>query len=348
MSDNQPNDPRNEEVDLGQLFNAIGRLFEKLFSFIGSIFIKLFSLLIYALKPIVNNIKFIAIVLLLAGISGYVVQQFRTPVYQSDMLVRPYFDSKYQLDNNVKYFNALIGQGNIKELSKIFEIDSVQASSLKGFTMEAGPEDLMKEYDTYLKSIDSTLVTIVPYEEFVENRALLDANIFSITAMAKRRDVFIGLEEGFSKTFENEFSRQLREKRDDTIRLRKASLEKQLDQIDKLQRVYIDLIEKEAEQPEVTIGAEGMFPLQQTKRETKEYDLLQRELAIRTAINSLNEQLVKEDRYFDIISGFDEIGEYKPGLRNNFTILLPALAFLLMVTAFLLLRVFKFIKEYEN
>jgi hypothetical protein len=170
MDQTKPNNPQNDEVDLGQLFNAIGRLFERLFQFIASIFKGLFSVVIYSLKPLVNNIKLISIVLLVAAIAGYIVQQYRTPIYQSDMLVRPYFDSKYQLDNNVKYFNALIGQGNIRELIKIFEIDSVEASSLTGFRMEAGPEDLMKEYDSYLKSIDSSLVEIIPYEEFLKNR----------------------------------------------------------------------------------------------------------------------------------------------------------------------------------
>jgi hypothetical protein len=214
--------------------------------------------------------------------------------------------------------------------------------------MEVGPEDVMKEYDMYLKTIDSTLAEIIPFTEFQKNRELLDANIFAITATAKKQDVFVGLEKGFSKTFENEFSKRLREKRDDTIRLRKASLEKQLEQVQKLQQVYIGLIEKEAEKAEATLGAEGMFPLTQTKRETKEYDLLQRELSIRSQINELEEQLIKDDRYFDIVSGFDEIGAYRSGLRDNYLLLFPVLAFVLMAAGFILARVYIFIRDYEN
>jgi hypothetical protein len=37
MSTNTPNNAENEEVDLGQLFNAIGKLFSRLFEFIGNI-----------------------------------------------------------------------------------------------------------------------------------------------------------------------------------------------------------------------------------------------------------------------------------------------------------------------
>ena len=59
---------QNEEVDLGQLFNAIGKLFEKLIAFIGKIFKALFSTVIYALKPIVNHFKVIAIVVMVAAI----------------------------------------------------------------------------------------------------------------------------------------------------------------------------------------------------------------------------------------------------------------------------------------
>lgn len=348
MSDHKP-DLQNEEVDLGQLFNAIGKLFEKFFVFMAKIFKGLFEIIIYSLKPIVNNFKLISIAVFGAAILGFIAEKFEAPVYESDMLVKPYFDSKYQLKNNVDYFNALISEGNIEELTSIFEIDSSKAVTLVEFQMEIGPEtpnDLFLEYDAYLKSIDSSLASEVTYKDFVDNRDLLAANLFSIKAIAKQNNVFKGLEKGFSKTFENDYSRRLREKRDDTIKLRRASLERQLQEVQKLQQVYVKLIEKEADNPEVSIGAEGMFPLQQTKRETKEYDLLQRELQLRGQINALDEKLVKEDVYFDILTSFEEVGSVSGGLVRSNMVVFPLIVFGVMLLSFIFVKCFVFIKNY--
>ena len=351
MSDLKDTNPQNEEVDLGQLFNAIGRLFESLFTFIGKLFRGIFKILIYSLKPLVNNFKIIFTVILFFAVVGFVAEKFKAPVYESDMLVRPYFDSKYQLANNVNYFNALIGEQNLSELSTIFEIDSLRAKELLGFEMKIGPEtpnDLLKEYDAYLKSIDSTLAVEVNYEEFIENRDVLAANVFSIVAKAKTNDVFVSLEKGFRKTFENEYSKRLREKRDDTIKLRRDSYVKQLEEIKRLQEVYVKVIEAESANPGVSIGTEGMFPLQQSKRETKEYDLLQKDFQLRTAISRLDEILVKEDVYFDILAGFEEVGARTSSLKQRYSLIFPGTAFAIMILAFVLIKVFNFIKEYDS
>lgn len=351
MSDLKDTNPQNEEVDLGQLFNAIGKLFEKLFNFIASLFRGIFKVIIYSLKPLVNNFKLISVVVLLFAIVGFVAEKFKAPIYESDMLVRPYFDSKYQLANNVNYFNALIGEQNLSELSIIFEIDTLRAKELLSFEMKIGPEtpnDLLKEYDTYLKSIDSTLAVQVSYEEFIENRDILAANVFSIVAKAKKNDVFVSLEKGFRKTFENEYSKRIRTKRDDTIKLRRESYEKQLEEVRRLQEVYVKVIESDSENPEVSIGPEGMFPLQQTKRETKEFDLLQKELQLRTEISKLDEILVKDDVYFDILAGFEEVGSRANSITMRYSIILPAIAFGIIILSFVLIKVFNFIKNYDN
>ena len=50
MSELKSTDPNNEEVDLGQLFNAIGKLFDKFFAFFGKLFKGLLEIIIYILN----------------------------------------------------------------------------------------------------------------------------------------------------------------------------------------------------------------------------------------------------------------------------------------------------------
>ena len=50
-----PQQPNNEEVDLGQLFDAIGKLFERLYNFIVSIFEFIFRIIILGSKAVIDN-----------------------------------------------------------------------------------------------------------------------------------------------------------------------------------------------------------------------------------------------------------------------------------------------------
>lgn len=351
MSDKLPQESQNEEVDLGQLFNAIGKLFEKLFSFIGQLIKGIFSAIIFSLKPIVNNFKMILIILMASALIGFVVERLRAPIYVSDMLVRPYYDSKYQLANNVDYFNALIGSENYKELSNIFEIDSsTTAKELIGFEIEIGPEtqnDLLKEYDDYLKSLDSTLAVEVTYEDFIENRDILAGSIFSIKAKATNNDIFPSLEQGFIKTFENEYSTKLKARSDSIRQVQKLNYLVELERIENLQKTYLDIKTNESNKGEVRLGVDGLIPLIQEKTETKEFELFQEELRIRNALRLLEEEALEESEYYDILSSFEEVGTVELDIMERFSLVFPLVCLLIMVIVYIALRIFKFIKEYE-
>ncbi|GAB5565110.1 MAG: hypothetical protein Wins2KO_21730 [Winogradskyella sp.] len=350
MSENSANNPQNEEVDLGQLFNAIGRLFSNLFNFIASIFKGLFKLLIYALKPLINNFKIISIILLALAVIGFVADKFRKDIYTSDMLVKPYFDSKYQLANNVDYFNALIKSSNYSELSRIFEIDTSEAKELIEFEMEIGPEtknDLLIDYNEYLSEIDSTLADDVSFDDFIANRDILAASIFSIKAKAHQIDIFKSLEKGFINTFENEYSKKLKEIRDDKLDKNKEIYLGQLEKIDSLQTAYFKIKVSESQNQSANISS-TLFPMIQDKSQTREFELFQEELKIRERIRLIEEQKIEENDYYDILSGFEEVGKQQLQLSEKYFVVLPSLALILMAISFLLYNVFNYIKDYEE
>ncbi|WP_299521452.1 hypothetical protein [Winogradskyella sp.] len=351
MSDKVPQESQNEEVDLGQLFNAIGRLFEKLFAFIRRLFKSLFSALIFALKPLVNNFKLIAILLMISALIGFSIEKLNEPTFISEMLVRPYYDSKYQLANNVDYFNALISSENYGELSNIFEIDSsTTAKQLIGFEIEIGPEtqnDLIKEYDDYIKSLDSTLAVDVTYEDFIENRDILAGSIFSVKARAISNDIFPSLEQGFIKTFQNEYSIKLKDRTDSIRNVKKRIYLQELERVENLQKMYLDIKTSESKREEATLGVGGIIPLVQAKTETKEFELFQEELKIRNSLRILEEEALEESEYYDILSSFEEVGTIEKNVFERYSLVFPALSMLIMTLVYCLLKAFKFIKEYE-
>ena len=114
MSKELQQPPQSEEVDLGQLFKMIGNMFDRLFQFIGGIFKSVFSVIIYTIKAVISNFKIIVLAMVLAGVIGYALEKTKQPVFTSSMLVKPYFDSKFQLVTNIKYYNALIEDKGFK------------------------------------------------------------------------------------------------------------------------------------------------------------------------------------------------------------------------------------------
>lgn len=350
MSDNKSQPSQNEEVDLGQLFNAIGRMFDRFFKFLGNIFKGLFSVIIYALKPVVNNIKIISIVVMAAVIVGFIADYFKSPVYYSDMLVRPYFDSKYQLANNIDYYNALIESSNYGELASVFDIDAIEAKELLSFEIEIGPEtqnDLLREYDEYIRSIDSTLANDVTYDDYISNRDILAGTIFSIKAKSTKHDIFKSLESGFVETLENDYSRKLKRKRDSSLLVRVKGYQEEIHRIDSLQGIYLNIMKSESEDNKISISSSSLFPLMQERTKTREYDLFQEELAIREKARKLEETLIEESDYFDILSGFEEVGTKESELIDKYTIVFPILSVIVMALVLILSNLYKFIKEYE-
>ncbi len=350
-SNNKPIQPtNNEEIDLGQLFNAIGRMFEKFFNFIAGIFKGLFKLLILALKPFVENIKLISAVILISVILGFFLDKSKTPVYYSEMLVQPHFESKYKLSNNINYFNALIKTQKINELSKIFEIDSAHAASLINFELNAGLETsntILLEYNDYIKTIDTSLTSVVSFEDYLKNRDILSGSIFAVKARSKDNNIFPRLENGFTKTFENPYSKKLKKIRDSTIQIKKESYNKELARLDSLQRIYLELKKSEAENGAFKLGSGGAFPMQLERTETREYDLFQEELKVRRAIRTLDEELIEESVFYDIIAGFEEEGNLETGFLKNNIVILPLTALAIMIISFLFYNIFIFIKNYE-
>ena len=350
MSEKLPQQPNNEEVDLGQLFNAIGNLFQRLFNFIGSIFKGIFSAIIYTIKPLVENFKLVLVAILLTGVLGYILEKTKEPIYYSEMVVKPYFDSKYQLSNNINYYNALIGSGNVKELSSIFEIDTLNAKELKGFTLEAGPEtqnDLFVEYDEYVKSIDTSLVDELNYKDYLDKRELMSSRVFAIKAKSSKIDIFTKLQNGFIKTFENDFSIHQKRVRDTMAYIKRSTLTTELSRLDTIQKTYLEAIKNESQNQNLVLGTGSMFPLLEEKTVTKEYELFIKEQGIRRELNELNRTIAEENTFFDILAPFDKLGIKDTSFSHRYSLLFPALALVVFILVFLVLKVFNFIKDYE-
>lgn len=340
-----------EEVDLLVLFNYIGEKINNFFGLFITLFKSIFLVFILASKAIFNNLKLIVIVMALAAIAGFISQKAKPKVYDSSMLVRTYFDAKYQLATNVQYYNALLGDKDYKELSSIFSIGEDAVKEIVGFEMSVGPEtenDRILEYDLFLKSIDSTRAEEIAYSDFLENRDIYTGNLFEIRVESHKKDIFKSLETGINRSFENRYSTKKMEKRDSMISIKRKSILESIDQIDSLKKVYIKVIQNESVSPKANISLGEGFPLMQEKSQTKEYQLLDKEIKLKDELRSLDEQKLEENVFFDVISSFQVVGNEVKHWYDRYVILFPLAAFLLLCLGFLFRKFALYVKNYES
>jgi hypothetical protein len=130
-----PKQTKNEEVDLFQLFNFFQQKINSFFALILKGFKSIFSRIISFLQVLQQHFIKIAVLVIVAFILGYVYDGSKPKVYSSSMIVKPLFESKYQLVTNIGYYNELSASGNHNKLSEIFALSKEDAKSIKGFSV---------------------------------------------------------------------------------------------------------------------------------------------------------------------------------------------------------------------
>lgn len=351
MSKEVPKGTQNEEVDLGQLFNMIGRSFDRLFNFISTVFKSIYSVIIYSLQAVITNFKIVAIVVFLAAVLGFVLQQTEKDIYESQMLVKPYFDSKFQLVTNINYYNALIGEKDYDQLMSIFEIDEESAKQIIQFDIHPGPEnenDKIKQYDNFVKSIDSVRAQDISFDEFIENRSIYSGDVFEINVKSYKKDIFRSLEEGLNSTFTNTYSVKKMQKRDSLISIERKRILASIKEVDSLKKVYLRVMEEESKTKEGSYTTRDGMSFIQEKTKTKEYELLQEENKLRQALSKLDAKKVEEDVYFDTLSSFQDVGAKYTSIWNLYILVLPIIAFALLCLVYLIKKLIKYVLSYEG
>ena len=352
MSNNPQPQNTNDEVDLGQLFKLIGDVFNRFLRFIASIFKAIFSVIIYSLKAVVLNFKIIAIALILAVLIGFGLQKAKPDTYDSTMLVKTYYDSKYQLVDNINYYDALVGEGDFKTLSEIFNVQEEVIKNIKSVEIEIGPEtenERLKDYNNFLKSLDTvSRLKAISYDDYIENRGDYYGDFFAITITSTQKDIFPKLNYGLENSFTNLYSLQKKQKSDSLIQIEKKNIFDQLNQVDSLQQVYIKVLadESQLKKSEISLG-EGGFSLSSDKTNTKEYELLNKEIELRDKLRRLEERKVNEDVFFEIISSFQKVGKKTSKWYTNFLLIFPAITFIVLCIVYLLSKLVKYVVKYE-
>jgi hypothetical protein len=267
------------------------------------------------------------------------------------MLVKPYFESKFQLVTNINYYNALIAEEDYPQLIDIFDLDSLSAKELIEFEINPGPEtenERILQYERFIKAIDSIRAQDIDFDDYIDNRSIYAGNTFEISVRSYKKDIFKSLENGLNTTFENTYSVKKMKKRDSIITLDKQRILRSLKNIDSLKKVYIKVMQDEVSSGGTTLTSKDGISLVQERVKTREYELLTEELKLRQQLTALETRKVEEDVYFDTLSGFQDVGSIYSSIWQKYSLIFPTLAFILLCLIYLTIKIILFVKEYEG
>ena len=346
----QPEKNNKEEVDLIVFFNLIGNTFNKILDFIKSIFVGIYGLFIGIVKAVLENIKIILAVAVVAIVIGYVLDTQKEKIYYSEMFVVPKFQSKYELINSIKYYNSLIAVRDTEELTSQFGINEKEAKSLISFEVEIGPEsknEQLESFNGFLKTLDSTTKTKITFEDYIANRNIYTASVFLLRARSHNYKIFKKLEGGLSKSINNVFSDIEKKKRDSVLILEKENLELSLVEVRKMKDAYLDVLQKESEKNIVSSNLGSSLGFQVEKTNTKEDQLLAKELDILKQLNALKKELVVNDEIFEKISSFKEKGLLEDVWYKKYKIIFPLIALVLLALVGSFIKFYKHVVNYK-
>ncbi|WP_296378196.1 hypothetical protein [Winogradskyella sp.] len=362
MSENNKPTPQNEEVDLGQIFVYIEKLFKKL----GELISKLFGFLMYALGKlvvflflIINVVMKHFIIIGLAGILGFAIPYFLEKTtkkrYIASMLIKQNYNTGNVLYSNIRRYNDLATAGDSINLSKELNLATGKTLNLKEFSILGfrNKNQILEEYTQYIKGMDS--IDKPSFGSYSLNVDLSSSSIQNISVTSMRPDIYDGLSESIITSINNSsFFLKEKEEAIENIKNEIKITQDIINKSDSLQDKYFEILNKyygASENSDNSRQGTLNFNLANNKDKinTKEFELFQIQQNNKQKLNDLQAQLLRKQNIIELQKDFES-----PTLvSNNYKDLklkLPIISMLIVLLFFVLrsLSVRKYIKEYGS
>ena len=352
MSKNLPEQPKSEEVDLGQLFKLIGNAFNRFFKFVGSILNSFFLAFVWLVFFVKKHI----IKLVIAGVFGiafgFIRERISEPIYKSSIVVKQNYRTGENLYTNLENYNRLISENDSITLSNDLQITPNEAQNILDFEVEPvlSGNQKMKVYDSYKKELDSVLASTIDFETFQKMSNDYDYQFQKITVRTKAKTISPKVLINSAKNIENIGYFKNEQQKDLAELSRQEEIVKEsLIESDSLQKVYQFVLEKSVEQ---LPGSQTSVTIDNTedKSNTKEYELYNKDIELRREL--VNIERKKEDlkEIIEIVSSERNIGT----LDNKANIIGISISYKLFygfsfaLLTFILLLIMTFLKYLES
>lgn len=311
MNKELPQNPRNsDEVDLGQLFKLLGKMFKSLFNFIGSIFNKIFLAFVWFVFFIKKHILKILIAGIIGFVTGYFKESIGQTIYKSTTVIKQNYKTGENLYRAIAYYNELIEEEDFITLGTSLGIGSKEATALIELDIKSIStlNENLKSYDDYTKSLDSSNAKTMTFDDYVKNYREFQYPVQRIIIKATEKGVFLNIipqiVEKISKTeyFINERQKDL-----DELYILEKSLSASIKESKALQDVYKKVLEKPLQN---NGGAQTSISIDNTKDNnvTREYDLYLNDIILKRELVKIQREINDKRNIVDIVSSQENQG----------------------------------------
>lgn len=348
MADQPVNQNNSDEIDLGQLFQMIGRGFQKFFNFIGSIFKGIFHIIMLFLLFVQKNIIVIAAAIILGGVGGFILDKVLPERYISRMVVEPNFNSVQQLYNNIAFYNDLAKAQDSVALATALDITEHEAASIKEiFTDSYSDENQkIKLFDEFIRELDTTTVKAIDYENYLQNFNSMDARFHQISLISTDNRVAKKTQPSIINSISvNEYFKLQKRINDENLDLQEEIYKRQLTEIDSLQSLYRTVLVKEADKP---MQGTNINMAETGEASSRELALVQEKDVLKERLVQLNRERANKSTIINVISDFPTRGVEQKGIWKSYKFKLPVLLLILVFGVLALLEVNKYLKAYNQ
>lgn len=348
MADQPVNQNTSDEIDLGQLFQIIGRGFQKFFNFIGSIFKGIFHVLIIFLLFIQKNIIVIGNAIILGGIGGYILDKALPEKYISKMVVEPNFNSVQQLYNNIAFYNDLAKAKDSVALATALNITEHEAAMIDEIFADSYSDEnqKIKLFDQFIKELDTTTIKTIDFENYLKNFNSLDAKFHQISVISTDNRVAKKMQPAIINSISvNGYFKLQKRINDENLALQDSIYRQQLVEIDSLQSLYRIVLVKEAEKP---MQGTSINMAENGESQNRELALVQERDVLKQRLVDLNKDRANKSSIINVISDFPTRGVELKGILNSYKFKLPMALLVLVFGVLILLEINRFLKSYDK
>ncbi|MBW3544518.1 MAG: hypothetical protein KY428_02770 [Bacteroidetes bacterium] len=229
----QRNTPDNGEIDLRQLFAAIGRFFNR----IGRAFI---MAIIWFRRASRKYILLIAAGLLIGAGMGYLSFNAFKPYYSSQMVVSSRYYSAEMMENAIQELNQLAGEGNDAILARKLGLSPEQAAQIRSFeTAPITTTEDMVTIENILQQVKDSKELDPAMQEALRERLTNTFYNFEVVVTVYDITILDTLEKGLNQyLYDNDYVKRRVSVENENLRLLRDKLrqdQKQLNQLKTLQ-----------------------------------------------------------------------------------------------------------------
>ena len=345
MSENTNNS--SEEVDLGKLFQLIGKGFSNLFKAIGGFFKAILHSVILALIFLKKNAIFIGIATVIGGGIGIFKKINSNPVYFSEMNVIANYNSAKVLYPKIGYLNNLIKIKDTAKLASLFNIKTKEASLLSEFKIEPleKQKQLLNNFDFFKVTKDTIITKNLTFESYVSRISDLDLKNHVIMAYATDPIIISKLSKGIQKLVETDYLLSVHHKKNEELIIKEKMIKSDLMKLDTLRQRYNKVAILEASKQGSTSSLNLSSTPQSTQKHNFDMDVFKENNNLVSDLLSVNRAKVEFKDIISIVTNFS-IGVQEKSLLSKPWFRYAVFGFILSILVLLVFEINKFLNNF--